>query len=47
MKTKIEREWEQYKPTFEARKKIEDIKEIVDFGKYYDDLIEGLENEPE
>lgn len=47
MKTKIEREWEQYKPTFEARKKIEQIKEKEDLSKYYDDLMEGLEDESE
>tara|TARA_R110000796_G_scaffold33154_2_gene86247 strand:+ start:330 stop:467 length:138 start_codon:yes stop_codon:yes gene_type:complete len=43
--TKIEKEWQMLIPTFEARKKIEDIKEIVDLSKYYDELLKEAEED--
>ncbi len=48
MTTKLEREWEDYKPSAVARKKIEKIKddkENKDLDKYYDELLKEAEKE--
>jgi hypothetical protein len=45
MKTKLEREWQALKPNYDARKKVEEIKENKDLDKYYDELLKEAEKE--
>jgi hypothetical protein len=45
MKTKLEREWQALKPNYDARKKVEKIKESKDLDKYYDELLKEAEKE--
>ncbi|MFT6208030.1 MAG: hypothetical protein ACJA0T_001948 [Colwellia sp.] len=45
MKTKLEREWQALKPNYDARKKVEEIKENKDLDKYYDELLKEAERE--
>jgi hypothetical protein len=45
VKTKLEREWQALKPNYDARKKVEEIKENKDLDKYYDKLLKEAERE--
>jgi hypothetical protein len=45
VKTKLEREWQALKPNYDARKKVEEIKENKDLDKYYDELLKEVERE--
>jgi hypothetical protein len=45
VKTKLEREWQALKPSVDARKKSEKIKEKEDLDKYYDELLKEAEKE--
>ena len=45
MKTKLEREWQALKPNYDARKKVEKIKEKEDLDKYYDELLKEAKRE--
>jgi hypothetical protein len=45
MKTKLEREWQALKPSANARKKSEKIKENKDLDKYYDELLKEVQSE--
>jgi hypothetical protein len=45
LKTKLEREWEALKPSANARKKSEKIKENKDLDKYYDELLKEVQDE--
>ena len=45
MKTKLEREWQALKPNYDARKKVEEIKENKDLDKYYDELLKEVQDE--
>jgi hypothetical protein len=45
VKTKLEREWQALKPNYDARKKVEEIKENKDLDKYYDELLKEAERE--
>jgi hypothetical protein len=45
VKTKLEREWQALKPSANARKKVEKIKENKDLDKYYDELLKEVQNE--
>jgi hypothetical protein len=45
VKTKLEREWQALKPNYDARKKVEEIKENKDLDKYYDELLKEVKND--
>jgi hypothetical protein len=45
VKTKLERECQALKPSVEARKKSEKIKENKELNKYYDELLKEVEDE--
>jgi hypothetical protein len=45
VKTKLEREWQALKPNYDARKKVEEIKENKDLDKYYDELLKEVQDE--